>query len=64
MMTTICYKLNTPIIYNAGTSYEQQEDTFLECMIYATKEQAQVTCDKLNLTATDRVYFVDEQEPF
>ena len=58
---TICYKLNTPIFYNKGTKYETSCDIFLECYSYS-KEAAQRECDKLNVTATDRIYFVSEQE--
>lgn len=60
MMTkTICYKLNTPITFNGGISYH---DTFLEC--YVNEENAQTKCDELNATATDRIYFIDQQEKF
>lgn len=61
MTTTICYKLNTPIIYNKGTKWEKSCDTFLER--YANFQTAQAEVDELNKTATDRVYFVDAQEP-
>lgn len=59
-MTTICYKLNTPITFNKGKTYN---DTFLEMYVF-NKNEAQKICDELNATATDRVYFVDEQELF
>ena len=62
MATTICYKLNTPIIYNKGTKWEKSCDTFLER--YANPKTAQAEVDELNRAATDRVYFVDAQEPF
>lgn len=63
MTTTICYKLNTPIIYNEGTEWEKSCDTFLECYCVNT-ELAHKKVAELNATATDRVYFVDAQEMF
>lgn len=59
----VCYKLHEPVIYNKGTKYEKSCDTFLECYSYS-KEAAQEKCNELNETATDRVYFVSEQEEF
>lgn len=70
----ICYKTRTPIIYNAGTRYETNCDTFLA--YYATNyETAQAECDKLNTEHPNKLwngkdldwneidyFFVDEQE--
>lgn len=61
MRATICYTLHTPVVYNKGTKYEKSHDTFLECYC-ANKEMAKIECDKLNKSATDRIYFVSEQE--
>lgn len=73
----ICYKLNTPVVYNKGTQYEKSEDTFL--LRYApTDENARnAEIDRLNALAVgeyidrykhdkkvDGVYFVKYQEPF
>lgn len=62
MMNTICYKLDTPVVYNKGTKWESSEDTFLECYVRGTREDAEALCVEKNLTATNRVYFVDQQE--
>lgn len=62
MSTVICYKLDTPIIYNEGTKWEKSCDTFLECYVRGDKDFAQKKCDELNASATDRIYFLDEQE--
>ena len=59
---TICFKLNTPIIYNEGTEWEKREDTFLEKYIFGDEEFALNELNKLNATATDRVYFLKEQK--
>lgn len=64
LMTTICYKLNTPVVYNKGTRFETTEDTFLHCYMRGTHEEVQRVVDTLNTEVNDRVYFVDEQEVF
>lgn len=64
LMTTICYKLNTPVVYNKGTRFETTEDTFLHCYMRGTREEVQCVVDTLNVDAIDRKYFVDEQEGF
>lgn len=76
---TICYKLKTPHIYNKGTIYETQEDTFLACYGYSNPEENKrfievlnhdeeakgMFCDRHRLNADEIEYFFhDEQEPF
>jgi len=63
-MRTICYKLNTPVVYNKGTEWETTCDTFLECYISGTDEEIQKRIEKMNKEVNDRVYFMDEQEMF
>lgn len=75
----ICYKLKTPVIYNRGTKWEKQEDTFLACYGYANPEENKrlvnvlntddeakgMFCDKYRLNANNIEYFFhEEQEPF
>lgn len=73
-MVTICYKQHQPTIYNKGTKYEKQEDTFLAYYTYKTREEAQIEVDRINTLkpnklfngneakCNERTYFVDEQE--
>lgn len=70
-MTTICYRLDEPVIYNEGTPYEKKCDTFLHCYLYSsTIAEAQNFCDKLNsgeIVNSDyptegRTYYAHEQE--
>mgnify|MGYP004550050979 FL=1 len=63
-MRTICYKLDTPIIYNKGTKYEKHLDTFLETYISGTDEEIKAIIHEMNQKAKDRVYFMDEQPMF
>lgn len=75
----ICYKLKTPVVYNRGTKWEKQEDTFLACYGYANPEENKrlvnvlntddeakgMFCDKYRLNANDIECFIHkEQEPF
>lgn len=73
----ICYKTIKPTIYNAGTRYESQCDTFLAYYTCGDKAAAQAECDKLNAEHPDKLwnglpidwnkiayFFTDEQEPF
>lgn len=58
----VCYKLNTPIVYNAGTQWESKQDTFCQGYAPADKNQQAAIIEKLNKEATDRVYFIEYQE--
>jgi hypothetical protein len=74
MAMTVCYKLNTPIIYNKGTKHESSCDTFLAYYYRGTREQTQAHVDKLNTEkperlfngelalCEERIYFVNEQD--
>lgn len=74
----ICYKLKTPIVYNKGTQWEKQEDTFLACYGYSdpeenkrfievlnhNEEEKGIFCDKRGLNADEIECFIHhEQEP-
>lgn len=63
-MRTICYTLNTPIIYNKGTKYEKACDTFLDRYIGETDEEIAAIIHEMNRKAIDRVYFMGEQPLF
>ena len=39
-MTVICYKTKVPTIYNAGTKYQSQCDTFLAYYTYKAVAEA------------------------
>ena len=48
MVNAICYKLDTPIIYNEGTPYEKKCDTFLAYYGNRDYAKAQEEVDKIN----------------
>jgi hypothetical protein len=75
----ICYKVITPVIYNKGKAYETQEDEFLACYGYLTREETEkeiarlntdaeakrIFCEEGRLNAENIAYFFyHEQEPF
>lgn len=73
----ICYKLNTPVVYNKGTKYETSCDTFLLCYAPHDETARNEMVDRLNALEVgeyidkyqhdkkvDGVYFVSYQEPF
>lgn len=48
-MNTLCYETKVPTIYNKGTKFESQCNTFLLCYLNGyNDEQAQQVCDELN----------------
>lgn len=55
-MTNICYKTNTPVVYNKGTVYEKSCDTFLAYMTYKSIEEAQTEVDKINTEKPDKLF--------
>ena len=74
-MTTICYKVKEPVVYNRDTKYEKSYNQFLSYYTYKTKEEAQKEVDEINATKPaklwngDKVdwtevdhFFVDDQE--
>ena len=72
----ILYKTKKPIIYNQGTKYEKECDTFLAVYSYGSFSGAESMCRKLNKDADFRkewedrhhidhepkTYFASEQE--
>ena len=48
MTTTICYKTKEPTVYNKGTAYESQCDTFLAYYTYKDMKEAQQEVDTIN----------------
>lgn len=73
-MIVVCYKTNTPIIYNKGTKYESKCDTFLAYYSHKNREEVEKEVERLNTEkpfrlwngqlahCNDRTYFVSEQE--
>lgn len=63
LIPTIIYTLNEPEVWNKGTKYEVKRDTFLY-RYYRNfpAEELQKEVDRLNATATDRVYKISAQE--
>ena len=75
-MTVICYKTKVPTIYNAGTKYQSQCDTFLAYYTYKAVAEAAAECEELNTNKPDQLwngapidwtkidyFYPDEQEP-
>lgn len=44
----ICYKLKKPIIYNKGTKWESQQDTFMAYETYKSLEEAKAKAEWYN----------------
>lgn len=63
-MLTVCYKTKVPTVYNKGTKWESQCDTFLQCELHGfTRGQAAAKVKEMNENKPENVeyYFLHEQ---
>jgi len=59
MANTICYKLKKPVVYNKGTSWEQEHYTFLACYGSDNIENHNARLHKLNTDEQARKEFCE-----